>query len=198
MRLGHAQLVARNLLDAAVALGGKRFHHVSTDEVFGSLKPDDAPFNEYTPYAPRSAYSASKAAADHLVRAAHTTHGLPITISNASNNYGPFHFPEKLIPLSILNALEGKSIPVYGDGGQKRDWLYVDDHVRGIDAIFRRGRMGETYLLGADEDITNLELLRRLLAVMDAPEDLITFVPDRPGHDRRYATDSTKARTELG
>ncbi len=186
------------LLDAAVSLGNKRFHHVSTDEVFGSLGPNDPPFSERTSYAPRNPYSASKAASDHLVRAYHVTHDLPITISNCSNNYGPYHFPEKIIPLFISNLNEGKKLPVYGDGKQIRDWIYVQDHVRGIDVVLQKGIIGETYLFGADAEITNLELTRTLINLLGKSEDMIEFVKDRPGHDRRYATDSSKAKRELG
>ena len=186
------------LLDAAVANGKKRFHHVSTDEVFGSLGPDDAPFDEHTPYAPRNPYSASKAASDHLVRAYYHTHGLPITISNCSNNYGPWHFPEKMIPLFIANIKEGKKVPVYGDGQQIRDWIYVEDHARGIDACLHKGVIGETYLFGADKEMANLDLTKKLIELLGGSEDLIEFVKDRPGHDRRYATNSSKAERELG
>lgn len=186
------------LLDAAVAHGNKRFHHVSTDEVFGSLGPDDPAFNEETPYAPRNPYSASKAASDHLVRAYHITHGLPVTISNCSNNYGPYHFPEKMIPLFLANLKRGDTVPVYGDGLQKRDWIYVDDHVRGIDAVLQKGTIGETYLLGGDTEITNLDLTKKMIELVGASEDQIEFVKDRPGHDRRYAVDWSKAKRELG
>lgn len=197
-----------------------RFHHVSTDEVYGSLAPDDAPFSETTPYAPNSPYSASKAASDHLVRAYHHTYGLEVTTSNCSNNYGPCQFPEKLIPLVILNILEGKSLPIYGDGLNIRDWLYVDDHCRGIDLILRRGRPGEVYNIGGNNEWTNLDLVRLVCGLIDqrlaadrtlqqrfplAPvsrrgkaESLLTFVKDRPGHDRRYAIDAAKSRRELG
>jgi dTDP-glucose 4,6-dehydratase len=186
------------LLDAALAHGKKRFHHVSTDEVFGSLGPNDPPFTEETPYAPRNPYSATKAASDHLVRSYFYTHELPITISNCSNNYGPFHFPEKFIPLAIANIQEGKKIPVYGDGMQIRDWVYVEDHARGVAECIHKGKPGETYLFGADTDVTNLELVKTIINQLGASEDLIEFVKDRPGHDRRYATDCTKAREELG
>lgn len=184
---------------------GKRFHHVSTDEVFGSLGPDDPPFSEVTPYEPRSPYSASKAASDHLARAYFHTYGLPVTLSNCSNNYGPYQFPEKLIPLMILNALAGKPLPVYGDGRQIRDWLYVEDHCQAIHCILRDGRPGETYNIGGGNQPYNLDLVRRLCALLDefhpagAPHArLITHVPDRPGHDRRYAMDITKIQSELG
>ncbi len=186
------------LLDAAVDRGNKRFHHVSTDEVFGSLGPTDAPFTETTAYAPRNPYSASKAASDHLVRAYFHTHGLPITISNCSNNYGPYHFPEKMIPLFISNIQQGKKVPVYGDGQQIRDWIYVEDHARGVAACLDKGVMGETYLFGDDQEMKNLDLTKKLIELLGASEDLIEFVKDRPGHDSRYATDSSKARRELG
>lgn len=186
------------LLDAALKHGKKRFHHVSTDEVFGSLGPDDAPFTEETPYAPRNPYSASKAASDHLVRSYYFTHELPITISNCSNNYGPNCFPEKFIPLALANIKEGKKIPVYGDGQQIRDWIYVEDHARGIAAALHKGKPGETYLFGDDNEVKNLDLVKTMLKIRGASEDLIEFVKDRAGHDRRYATDSSKARRELG
>lgn len=185
------------LLDAAREFQ-KRFHHVSTDEVFGALKPHDPPFTEKTPYDPKSPYSASKAASDHLVRAYHHTYGLEATISNCSNNYGPFHFPEKLIPLFITNLLEGKKVPVYGDGMQVRDWIYVEDHARGIDFILQKGKIGETYCLGGKAEIPNLILTKKLLELTGRNESFIEHVKDRPGHDRRYAVDFTKAQTELG
>ncbi len=182
-----------------------RFHHISTDEVFGSLGINEASFHELTPYAPNSPYSASKAASDHLVRAYHKTYGLPVTISNASNNYGPFQFPEKLIPLVILNALEGKPIPVYGDGKQIRDWLYVTDHCIAIWKILNNGKIGETYNIGGNNQPTNLEIVTIICGLMDeyqpnhAPHDrLIQFVKDRPGHDRRYAMNIQKISHELG
>lgn len=187
------------LLDAAVAAGKKRFHHVSTDEVFGALKLDDPPFHEGTPYAPRNPYSASKAASDHLVRSYFHTHELPITISNCSNNYGPFHFPEKLIPLFISNLSEGKKVPVYGDGQQRRDWIYVEDHARAVDAVLRKGRVGETYCFGGpDSDVANLDLTKTLIKLLGKTEEMIEYVKDRPGHDRRYAMDYSKAQRELG
>ena len=186
------------LLDAAVANGNVRFHHVSTDEVFGSLGPEDPAFNENTPYAPRNPYSASKAASDHLVRAYYHTHGLPVTISNCSNNYGPHHFPEKMIPLFISNIKEGKKVPVYGDGQQIRDWIYVEDHCRGVDAVIQKGKIGETYLLGGMEETVNLDLTRKLLGLLGAGDEMIEFVKDRPGHDRRYAMNWSKAKAELG
>jgi dTDP-glucose 4,6-dehydratase len=185
---------------------GHRFLQVSTDEVFGSLEEKAAAFSEMTPYAPGSPYSASKAAGDHLARAYHRTYGLPVLISNCSNNYGPRQFPEKLIPLMILQALEGKPLPVYGDGGQIRDWLHVEDHTRGLLAVLQRGVPGESYLFGGEGRITNLELVRLLCRALQdrCPrpagdyEELITFVADRPGHDRRYAINAGKARRELG
>jgi dTDP-glucose 4,6-dehydratase len=184
-----------------------RFHHVSTDEVFGALKPGEAAWTEETPYAPNSPYAASKAASDHLVRAYGHTYGLPCTITNCSNNYGPRQFPEKLLPLMILNAVQGKSLPVYGDGGQIRDWLFVEDHCEAIHSVLRKGRPGETYNIGGGNQPTNLEVVKSLCQVLDRllPDSpyrphahLIQFVADRPGHDRRYDMDSTKIRRELG
>lgn len=188
-----------------------RFHHVSTDEVYGSLGPRGK-FRETTPYSPRSPYSASKASSDHLAMAYHHTYGLPVTISNCSNNYGPYHFPEKLIPLVILNALEGKPLPVYGDGLQVRDWLYVEDHCAAIWLVMRRGRPGETYNVGGASEKKNLDVVKGICAALEkllpSAENpalkgrgyagLITFVKDRPGHDRRYAIDFSKLRRELG
>src|SRR5471032_2903360 len=187
------------LLDTARRLWprgtGNRFLHVSTDEVFGSLKLEDPPFSETTPYAPNSPYAASKAASDHLARAYFQTYGLPVLTSNCSNNYGTHQFPEKLIPLMILNALESKPLPVYGDGQQIRDWLFVEDHARALVAVLMQGAPGEVYTLGGGNELTNLALVRMLCARLEARhpralgcyEDLITFVQDRPGHDRRYA-----------
>jgi dTDP-glucose 4,6-dehydratase len=197
-----------------------RFHHISTDEVYGSLGPADPPFTEVSPYAPNSPYAASKAASDHLVRSYHHTYGLPVTTSNCSNNYGPYQFPEKLIPLMLVNALEGKSLPVYGDGRHVRDWLYVGDHCRAVEQVVRHGRVGETYNVGGRSERSNLELVRLLCRLIEerfaadqslgrrfpgcpaaggAPvSDLIAFVKDRPGHDRRYAIDDGKLRDELG
>jgi dTDP-glucose 4,6-dehydratase len=184
-----------------------RFHHISTDEVFGSLEPDAPGFSETTPYAPNSPYSASKAGSDHLVRAYHHTYGLPTLMTNCSNNYGPYHFPEKLIPLMCLNILMGKPLPVYGDGQNVRDWLYVGDHCSAIDVVIHRGIPGETYNIGGNNEVKNIELVEMLCELMNemAPklpvqpaQQLITFVKDRPGHDRRYAIDATKIRTELG
>ncbi|MBF0369553.1 MAG: dTDP-glucose 4,6-dehydratase [Magnetococcales bacterium] len=183
-----------------------RFLHVSTDEVFGSLGAEGR-FSETSPYDPRSPYSASKASADHLVRAWHHTYGLPILISNCSNNYGPFQFPEKLIPLIISRAVDGQLLPVYGDGGQVRDWLHVDDHARALLTILQRGRVGESWLVGGFGEKTNLEVVTRVCRILDqlrpdSPhrphEDLISFVADRPGHDRRYAVASDKLQNELG
>lgn len=185
---------------------GFRFLHVSTDEVYGSLGPDDAPFTEQTAYAPNSPYSASKAASDHLVRAYHHTYGLPTLTTNCSNNYGPYHFPEKLIPLVITNALGGKALPIYGDGKNVRDWLYVGDHFAAIRRVLQDGRPGETYNIGGWNEKTNLEVVHTLCDILDklAPRkagsyrDQITFVTDRPGHDRRYAIDAGKIERELG
>lgn len=186
------------LLEAAKNNGNKRFHHVSTDEVFGSLGANDPAFNEATPYDPRSPYSASKASSDHLARAYFHTYGLPITISNCSNNYGPYHFPEKLIPLFITNLMENKKIPLYGDGMNVRDWLFVEDHCSAIDAIIHRGKIGETYCVGGNSEKTNKEITYKILELMGQGEDMIEFVKDRPGHDRRYAIDATKIKNELG
>jgi dTDP-glucose 4,6-dehydratase len=192
---------------AAPQLGVTRFHHISTDEVYGSLEPDGPSFSETTPYAPNSPYAASKAASDHLVRSYHHTYGLPITITNCSNNYGPHQFPEKLIPLMITNALKGRPLPVYGDGQQIRDWLYVDDHCRAILTVLRRGEPGETYNLGGNNQPTNLSVVKTICEVLDelAPtslhiphQELIQYVTDRPGHDRRYAMNISKIRSQLG
>jgi dTDP-glucose 4,6-dehydratase len=181
-----------------------RFLHVSTDEVYGSLG-DEGLFEETTPYDPSSPYSASKAASDHLAKAWHRTYGMPIVVSNCSNNYGPFHFPEKLIPLTILNALAGQRLPVYGKGENVRDWLYVEDHARALDLIAERGRVGETYNVGGRNERRNIDVVRRICRALDrlSPgnqprEELIEFVTDRPGHDARYAIDATKLETELG
>ena len=185
--------------------GNCRFHHVSTDEVYGSLGLDDPAFTEETPYAPNSPYSASKAASYHLVRAYHHTYGLPTTISNCSNNYGPYQFPEKLIPLCIVNLLKGKPLPVYGDGKNIRDWLHVEDHCRGIELIIEKGKGGETYNIGGNSERTNLQVVETLCAIMDelrpggAPHKTqIQFVKDRPGHDRRYAINPMKIKQDLG
>ncbi|MCX6067242.1 MAG: dTDP-glucose 4,6-dehydratase, partial [Chloroflexi bacterium] len=186
-------------------MAGRRFHHVSTDEVFGSLSPKDPAFSEATPYDPRSPYSASKAASDHLVRAYFHTYGLPVTITNCSNNYGPYQFPEKLIPLMVLNALRGKSLPIYGDGKQIRDWLYVEDHCEAIYRVAKDGQSGETYNVGGGNQPYNIDLVTEICSILDellpkpAPyAALMTHVTDRPGHDRRYAMDITKIRRELG
>jgi len=200
------------LLDAAKQVwseggcfAGRRFHHVSTDEVFGSLGAGDPAFSETTPYDPRSPYSASKAASDHLVRAYFHTYALPVTITNCSNNYGPYQFPEKLIPLMVLNAARGKPLPIYGDGKQIRDWLYVEDHCEAIYRVARDGRPGETYNVGGGNQPYNIDLVTEICAILDellpgsAPHaSLMTHVTDRPGHDRRYAMDITKIRRELG
>ncbi len=200
-----------NLLEAARAYWqdqGKpdsfRFHHISTDEVYGSLG-ETGLFTEDTPYAPNSPYSASKAASDHLVRAWHETYGLPVLVTNCSNNYGPFHFPEKLIPVVILMALAGQPIPVYGKGENVRDWLYVEDHADALLTVLMRGQVGRTYNIGGENEATNLDLVRRLCAILDRMRpaatpyaDLIHFVADRPGHDLRYAIDPSRIRDELG
>ncbi len=197
-----------------------RFHHISTDEVFGSLTPTAPAFTESHQYQPNSPYSASKAASDHLVRAYHHTYGLQVTTSNCSNNYGPYHFPEKLIPLCITNLLQGKPLPIYGNGSNVRDWLYVEDHARGIECVLQRGVVGETYNIGGNNEWNNLDVVGELCTVMDelfaadatlaqrfpaalvaqgkTSRDAITFVTDRPGHDQRYAIDATKSRAELG
>ena len=192
---------------AEPAAAAFRFLHVSTDEVFGSLGPDDAPFRETTPYAPNSPYAASKAASDHLVRAWHHTYGLPVLTTNCSNNYGPYQFPEKLIPLMIHHALAGKALPVYGDGANVRDWLYVEDHCRAIARVLEAGRPGETYNVGGRNEVRNIEVVHALCDLLDemrpradrsSYRELITFVRDRPGHDRRYAIDADKIQRELG
>ena len=182
-----------------------RFHHISTDEVFGDLPFDSGVFTEETPYAPSSPYSASKAASDHFVRAWHETYGLPVVLSNCSNNYGPYHFPEKLVPLVILNALDGKPLPVYGRGENVRDWLYVDDHARALELVVTRGRVGESYNVGGRAERTNLSVVETICDILDARRpldrprrELIAFVTDRPGHDRRYAIDASKIERELG
>jgi dTDP-glucose 4,6-dehydratase len=184
-----------------------RFHHVSTDEVYGSLNPEDPAFSETTPYTPNSPYSASKAGSDHLVRAYYHTYGMPTTLTNCSNNYGPYHFPEKLIPLICINILMGKPLPVYGDGQNVRDWLYVKDHCSAVDAVLQNGTVGETYNVGGNNEVKNIDLVHMICELMDelAPKlpvtpakQLITFVKDRPGHDRRYAINSTKLQSELG
>ena len=187
------------LLDAAVSAKVKRFHHISSDEVFGPLTLDSKEsFNEKTPYNPSSPYAASKAASDHLVRAYFATYNLPITITNCSNNFGPYQFPEKLISLAITNLIEGKKVPLYGDGLYVRDWLYVEDHCRAIDLVIQKGKIGETYCIGIDSDIPNIEVIKKILKIKDLDEDQIEHVKDRPGHDRRYAIDATKIKKELG
>lgn len=188
------------LLDAALRSKVKKFHHVSTDEVFGSLELNDTSrFNERTNYSPRSPYSATKAASDHLVRAYFVTYNLPITISNCSNNFGPYQFPEKMIPLAVANILEGKKVPVYGDGLYVRDWLYVEDHCRAIDLILQKGKVGETYCVGGlTQDINNLEVVRKILRILGKDDSFIEFVKDRPGHDRKYAIDWSKIKNTLG
>lgn len=189
----------RVLLDVARrAPKPPRFHHISTDEVFGSLSASDPKFSEDTPYDPRSPYSASKAASDHLVRAYFHTHNLPVTISNCSNNYGPFQFPEKLIPRFILRALSGKTLPLYGKGENIRDWIYVEDHVKGIMSIIAKGKLGETYCLGGNNEMTNFDIAKHLLKALGKDESIIEYVDDRLGHDFRYAIDSSRAATELG
>ena len=206
--------------DNGPAVSDHRFHHVSTDEVYGTLGPDEPPFTEETPYAPNSPYSASKAASDHLVRSYHHTYGLQVSTSNCSNNYGPYQFPEKLIPLVVINILSGRDLPIYGDGLNIRDWLYVEDHCRGIDLVLKKGRIDEVYNIGGSNEWTNIEIVRLVCGLLDdkfgrdetlslrfskAPqckgkkaESLITFIKDRPGHDRRYAIDPAKCRRELG
>jgi len=195
---------ARSHWQAAGRPDGFRFHHISTDEVFGSLGATGQ-FDESTPYDPRSPYSASKAASDHLVRAWHETYGLPVVLTNCSNNYGPYHFPEKLIPVVILNALHGKAIPVYGTGENVRDWLYVEDHADALLTVLERGATGRSYAIGGENELRNIDLVRMICALMDemhpngAPHArLITFVTDRPGHDARYAIDPSRIRAELG
>ncbi len=189
-------LGTQTLLDSCRANGNVRFHHVSTDEVFGSLGPRGA-FHEGSPYEPRNPYSATKAAADHMVRAAAHTYHLPITISNCSNNYGPYCFPEKVIPLFITNLLEGKKVPLYGDGMNVRDWIYVEDHCKGVDMVLRQGKIGETYTFGGRSERTNAELTQTILFEMGFNKDMIQPVVDRPGHDRRYTVDFSKADREL-
>lgn len=216
--LGPAAFVETNIMGTFVLLEaarkfwkddpvGKRFHHVSTDEVFGSLGPDDPPFDEHTAYDPRSPYSASKASSDHLVRAYAHTFGLPVSLTNCTNNYGPYQYPEKLIPVIITNCLQGKPIPVYGDGMQIRDWLYVGDHCDAIYRVLKNGRDGETYAVGGNNQPPNIEIIHTICEILDdrlpnspyAPhKDLITYVTDRPGHDRRYAMSIERIQSELG
>lgn len=190
-------IIGTQVILDAVKEYGKRLHHVSTDEVFGALKPNDPPFTEETAYDPRSPYSAAKASSDHLVRAYYHTYGVEMTISNCSNNYGPYMFPEKIIPLFISNLMEGKKVPVYGDGHQIRDWIHVDDHNRGVDFILQKGKIGETYCLGGDNEVKNIDLTKKLIELLGKDESYIEFVKDRPGHDRRYAIDFSKAKNEL-
>jgi dTDP-glucose 4,6-dehydratase len=218
----HELLKAARMVWLDEGRGGNypRFHHISTDEVYGSLGPDDPPFTESSPYDPSSPYAASKAASDHLVRAYHRTYGLPVTITNCSNNYGPYQYPEKLIPLVIVHVLEGKPLPIYGDGLQVRDWLHVVDHCRAIEQVLLRGQAGETYNVGGQSESTNLDLVRLLSRILDqcftqdpslrrryprspagraaGAASLMAHVPDRPGHDRRYATSNAKVERELG
>lgn len=187
-----------NLLEAARRHGGIRFHHISTDEVYGDLTATEPRFTEKTPYRPSSPYSASKAASDHLVRAYYRTYNLPVTISNCSNNYGPYQFPEKLIPLFVTNLLDNQKVPLYGSGGNIRDWIHVDDHNAGVEAILERGQIGETYCLGGNSEVSNLDLTKQILALLGKDESYIEPVADRLGHDWRYAIDFTKANQELG
>lgn len=222
--LGPAIFIQTNVLGTGVLLEAMRQHwlnrgqpktdrflHISTDEVYGSLGPTDPAFSETTAYAPNSPYSASKASSDHFVRAYHHTYGLPTLISHCSNNYGPYHFPEKLIPQTIVNALKGQPLPIYGDGQNIRDWLHVSDHCRGLDVILQNGQPGETYNIGGHNEIKNLDLVHQICRLIDEQaqvlglslpvnpcHQLITFVTDRPGHDRRYAIDNHKIQTELG
>jgi len=211
---------ARKIWSEQGGFAGKRFHHVSTDEVYGTLGPQDPAFSETTPYAPNSPYAASKAASDHLVRAYHHTYGLPVSTSNCSNNYGPWQYPEKLLPLCLLNILHGKPLPIYGDGRQVRDWLHVDDHSRGIELVLNQGRLGDTWNIGGNNEWANLDTVKLLCSIVDQlfveqpalrerfpasppahgqrSESLISFVTDRPGHDTRYAIDAGKIGSELG
>ena len=188
------------LLASAATQGVKRFHHVSTDEVFGSLPLNSKEkWNEGSPYHPRSPYSASKAASDHLVRSYFHTYNLPVTISNCSNNIGPFMFPEKLIPLAITNLLQGKKVPIYKPGNQIREWLYVEDHCSGIEAILEKGKIGETYFIGPDNpEFSNLQVIKKILELMGKSDDMIEMVADRPGHDQKYALDHSRISNELG
>lgn len=221
---GPAAFIQTNLVGTAVLLEASRqywqsmdrermehfrFLHISTDEVYGDLEPDEDPFNENSRYQPSSPYSASKAGSDHLVRAWHRTYGFPALVTNCSNNYGPRHFPEKLVPLMIINALSGRALPVYGDGANVRDWLYVEDHARALFEVLTRGRVGETYMIGGRNECSNIDLVRAICAELEiqAPAkpagvqqygDLISFVADRPGHDRRYAVDAGKIERDLG
>jgi dTDP-glucose 4,6-dehydratase len=193
-------VIGTEMLLQAAKKHDKRFHHISTDEVFGALRLDeDRVFNENSPYQPRNPYAASKAASDHLVRAYYHTHNLDVTISNCSNNFGPYQFPEKFIPLVITNILEGKKVPVYGDGQYVRDWLYVEDHCRAIDLILHKGEIGQTYCIGGmAKGISNLEVVKKIIKLLEVDESVIEYVADRPGHDRRYDVDWSKAKKELG
>jgi dTDP-glucose 4,6-dehydratase len=186
------------LLDAARAAGVKRFVQVSTDEVYGDLGPDDPPFTESTPITPSSPYSASKAGSDHLALAYHRTHGMDVVVTRCSNNYGPYQFPEKLIPLMIVHAIEGRKLPVYGRGENVRDWIHVEDHCRGVLAALERGGAGEVYNFGGASEKKNIEVVKSIMAMIGASEDQIEYVTDRPGHDRRYAIDYSKAAADLG
>ncbi len=186
------------LLKAALKNNKKRFHHISTDEVFGALDLNGSKFDENSPYDPRSPYSASKASSDHLVRVYYHTYNLPITISNCSNNYGPFQFSEKIIPLFILNALRDKRLPIYGDGKCVRDYLFVKDHCRGVDLVLHNGKIGESYCFGGNTEINAIEMADTILKLLEKPESLKKFVDDRPGHDRRYAIDFSRAKKEFG
>jgi dTDP-glucose 4,6-dehydratase len=187
------------LLESALQHKVKRFHHISTDEVFGSLDLNSSTkFNEETPYNPKSPYSASKASSDMLVRAYYHTFGLPITISNCSNNYGPYQFPEKLIPLMIINAIQGKPLPVYGDGLNVRDWIYTEDHIKAIELILEKGAIGETYCVGGESEIANVDVVKKILSILNKEEKLINYIKDRLGHDRRYAISNHKISTKLG
>ncbi len=188
-----------NLLNSALKHKVKRFHHISTDEVFGALPLDSKlKFTEDTPYKPNSPYAASKAAADHLVRAYFKTYGLPITISNSSNNFGPHQFPEKFIPLTITNALEDREVPIYGDGLYVRDWLYVHDHTSAVESVLQDGKVGETYLVSAEHEYPNIKIAKKILDILGKDPSLIRFVKDRPGHDRKYSLDATKIKKQLG
>lgn len=194
-------LGTQTLLEAALKNEVKRFHHISTDEVFGALElGSQEKFSEETPYDPHSPYSASKAGSDHLVRAYYDTYGLPITISNCANNFGPYHFPEKFIPLAITNIMDGKKVPVYGDGLYVRDWLYVEDHCSAIEAVLEKGAIGQTYCVGSmTQDVSNIDIVKKICELMNVDaEETIEYVKDRPGHDRRYAIDFSKIQRELG
>lgn len=202
--LGPAEFIKTNVMGTQVLLDAarshsRRLHHISTDEVFGSLEIDSKEkFDETTPYDPSSPYSASKAASDHIARAYYRTFGVPITISNCSNNYGPYQFIEKFIPLFVINALDNKPLPIYGTGENIRDWIHVEDHCRAIDLILTTGKIGETYLVGGNAEESNINIAKKILNILGKNEDLLTFVSDRPGHDKRYAIDSGKTESELG